>query len=201
MTEQGLGRLRERATDLLREYKGAHQDDKTGLARAIAETFVDIREHFVNDETGNPDWRGKTYPYRQMIGEIFSGANVPKDDASKIQAALRYHVGNVLRDRLSEDELDDLGLRAETPRRRSQQRRESRTALLYAATTQAEGVTPVGALRALHAASALLGVACEGAADLAPKERQAADQVLDLIAEQVADLRKVTAAKRKRSPE
>jgi hypothetical protein len=59
-----------------------------------------------------------------------SMANVPADDVTTVQAAIRYHSGNILRDRLDQDTLDSLGLRSASPRERSVEKRERNSGTL-----------------------------------------------------------------------
>ena len=53
--------------------------------------------------------------YRQVMAEIYEEAQVPRE-ADTFQAALRYHVGNLLRERADESELAAVGLTSR-PRR------------------------------------------------------------------------------------
>lgn len=98
----------------------------TSDLRVIAAAFVDARAYFYTRD-GDPDWRGRTAAYRRWVREVMGTANVPAAEVATLQAAVRYHTGNLLRERLDPDELADLGLRAEGPRERSIEKR-ARTA-------------------------------------------------------------------------
>lgn len=119
-----LAEIRETATAALRRYFAAEPDARTAILRDVAESLVDAREHFITAD-GTVDYRGRTYAYRRFVGEIFAGANPPADEVQAVQAAVRYHVGNVLRERLTPDTLEALGLRKESPKERSVEKRAS----------------------------------------------------------------------------
>jgi hypothetical protein len=123
-----LTSIQRKAVDCLRAYMRGG-DDKTTHLREAATAFVDAREHFFTPE-GSADWLGRTGAYRRWIRETFTLANVPNDERSTIQAAVRYHTGNILRDKLDADTLEDLGLRSEGPRERSTEKRVTQSATL-----------------------------------------------------------------------
>jgi hypothetical protein len=137
--------------------QGAHGDpnDRAQAYRHAAEVLVAAREHFLTD-AGEPDWLGRTYAYRVWAGNVYGLSGVSGDERLRTQAAVRYHVGNVLRDRLDEATLADLDLRDESPRERSASQRAERTALLKAVTGSSSGFAGLDALRALTAVAALL---------------------------------------------
>lgn len=109
------------AQTLRQAYKPGEQVD-TDAMRQCAELVIDAREQFLTRD-GDPDWRGQTYAYRQWYGDAFSLANVAPADTHRVQAALRYHVGNVLRERLDDEQLEALGLGTKSPRERSVDKR------------------------------------------------------------------------------
>lgn len=126
-----LPALRDEALRLLLDYRRASRDARTPIVRLIALAMVEAREHFLNAE-GEPDWRGVTYQYRQWVSEVYSAANFDPKTRASVQSAVRYHLGSVLRERLDEDTLRDLGFQQESPKERSQERRLSRNATLNA---------------------------------------------------------------------
>lgn len=172
------GDLSSRAVEALRAYR-ATQDrgERSERAREVAGLLVDLREHFLT-ELGEPDWAGATYAYKRAVGEIYRSAGFT--DISNISATVRYHIGNVLRERLSDDELEDAGLRLDTPRARSQAKRERTSAILAALRpiTDADGVE-VDPIRALVGAASLLSrVQGEALAAASPAQREhAAEQI------------------------
>lgn len=124
-----LAAVQARAVEALRLYlKGG--DDATKHLREAATAFVEAREHFYTGDN-RPDWKGATYAYRSWMRETYSRANVPREALASVQAAARYHAGNILRDgRLTPEELEDLGLRADSPRERSVTKRGRQTMTL-----------------------------------------------------------------------
>ncbi|UJQ87162.1 hypothetical protein SEA_BAILEYBLU_24 [Arthrobacter phage BaileyBlu] len=117
-----LSLIQQNATKALKSYLRPDGHDTEDL-RTVARCFVAAREHFYNRD-GEPDWTGRTHAYREWVREVMSDANVPAGDLSSTQAAIRYHVGSALREVLDADQLTDLGLRSDTPRERSVQKRE-----------------------------------------------------------------------------
>lgn len=147
-----LSTLRANARNLLKRYLRADETERTPILRAIAECFVDAREHFERPD-GSPDWKGRTHAYRMWVRDTVTDAGVPKEEHATVQSAVRYHVGNVLRERLDEETREEYGLIQRSPRERSADRRESRTAILQALTSRD---LSGGALMSLTAAHAVL---------------------------------------------
>ena len=110
--------------DLFGRYPSADAGNKTTILRAVAEHLVEAREHFFTAD-GEIDYRGRTHAYRRFVGEVFAGANLPPAETRTLQAAARYHVGNILRERLDPETLSDLGLRQASPKERSAEKRAS----------------------------------------------------------------------------
>lgn len=89
-------------------------DDPTIVnSRAAAEAIVTLRQQFEHD--GLPDWTGRSPGYRDCIERLYRQAEVPKDSDGGLQANLRYHVGNVLRQVAPPEELAALGLSVDGP--------------------------------------------------------------------------------------
>jgi hypothetical protein len=86
---------------------------------------VALRQEFSFD--GFPDWAGKSEEYRQTIYRAYREAGVPSDSTGALQANLRYHVGNALREAAPADELRALGLDLEGPRARAVRARRKHT--------------------------------------------------------------------------
>lgn len=178
-----LAELQTAATAALRRYL---EKRETVDLKIVASRFIDAREHFYTRE-GEPDWLGRTYAYRRWVREVMSDAHVPGDDLSTVQAAVRYHSGNILRERLDAATLADLGLRSESPRERSIEKRErySETLSLFAGGARIESAEEI------QAAVAMMDAALRriSLASLAPKERRAAAGALRTLckhAEEVA---------------
>ena len=150
-----LRETQETASALLRRYPAAAPGERTEILRAVASTLIEAREHFFTAD-GEVDYRGRTYAYRRLVGEIFAGANLPPDEISTVQAAVRYHVGNLLRDRLDPTTISDLGLRAESPKTRSAEKRTAEGEALRVLRGGVAFTTGDEVLEALRLAQALL---------------------------------------------
>lgn len=124
---------------VLRAIRALPDDDRerrTGLLRDLAEATVDLREHF-SLSSGEPDWAGRTGAYRSEIADIYIEAGFPQAEAKAIQKLARYHIANALRERLPVDEIESIGLRAESPRERQTELRARSAAIVAAAAVTA----------------------------------------------------------------
>lgn len=157
---KSLEAIRQAAVNGYRAALVADEDERTQHLRAVAEAYIDAREHFYTKD-GDPDWAGRTYAYRQWIRETVSMAHLPQDGKQTIQAAVRYHLGNILRDRLDPETLESIGLRKESPRERSVEKRAG-TAALLRVVSGAEALTTLEDMadvaKALHAAVSRISV-------------------------------------------
>ena len=131
---QSLQDILQHAVDALRHYYTGPEAERTERLREVATGFVDARQFFYT-QGGDPDWLGRTYAYRRWVREVFTLANVPGDDLTTLQSAIRYHTGNILRARLDADQIEALGLKHSSPRERSVEKRErtSETLALFGA--------------------------------------------------------------------
>jgi hypothetical protein len=173
------------ASDALRR---AYLGNKDAYPEA-ASHLVDLRERL-------DDWRGRGVEYRDAVRTAYDDAGVQGRDLVRLQNAIRYHVGNELRARLTDDELEDYGL---LPRRVSERNRTARSA--QSAVLAAAGVgTADNSLRhnlpmILAYVEALLEFAEEQAdppSTLTPDRRVAARLALESISARTARLLKAT---------
>ncbi|WLZ10617.1 hypothetical protein [Arthrobacter phage SWEP2] len=183
----------DRAINALRRYYAAPESERTECLRETARSFVAARQHFFTRE-GEPDWLGRTYAYRSWVREVMGAANIPADDLPTIQSAIRYHTGNALREQLSEDEMDALGLKHSSPRERSVEKRErnSETLALFgggSAITDADDVVRAAALVETFTRRIRLG-------DLDAADRRRVAAALEGMCARVADV--VAEAKRRK---
>lgn len=172
---------------LLKRYAKATEEQKTALLRAIAESLVELRALFERPD-GSPDWKGRTYAYRAFIRDVYDEAGIARGDQPTVQAAVRYHVGAVLRERLDEETLAEYELIAKSPRERSQDRRGAKSAILSAFTARdMHG----GAMLAISAAYTLLSkLNLDDLDGLGAREREVADATLLDLERRVRQLRK-----------
>lgn len=122
--EQIIADLIEEGANLLSEAYTLGQA-LTEAYRRLAGVIVDLRKRFPNSKDTGPDWRGSTQAYRDAVATMYEQSGVPTDSASNMQAAIRYHIGNVLRERLTPEELTEAGLSVEGPLDRSRAAREA----------------------------------------------------------------------------
>jgi hypothetical protein len=195
-----LADLRDSTAQVLRRLSGATEDTRTEILREAARLLVDARAHFF-DAQGETDWRGRTYAYRRFVGEVFSAGNVPRDEIPTVQAAIRYHIGNALRERLSAEELTAIGLRPEGPRERSIEKRRNASALAGVLQGGAVLDDVDDALRALSAvSSALVRIPPSLFSRATNAERREAVEALGAI-EDLAGSLKSDAERQRRRPE
>jgi hypothetical protein len=116
-----------RGTALVRAYLQI-EDAETAILRSVAVVLVALRAHYT-DREGRPDMRGSSYAYRQAAGEIYSMTGIGAD-TSGMQQAVRWHVGSILREELSSDQLESYGLKPSTPLDRGRDRRALTAALV-----------------------------------------------------------------------
>jgi hypothetical protein len=140
------------AVAALRRYR---QTKGTAHLRAVGQAFVDAREHFFT-RTGDPDWLGATHAYRLWTRECIGMASFPDSEVPKLQAAIRYHTGNALRDKLPPEDIADLGLRTVSPRERAVEKREKNSETLNLFSGGAMITDPEEAAMALNALSVTL---------------------------------------------
>lgn len=111
-----IAELRSEGTSLIRHWVEI-EETRTEVLRRLAEVVVSIRSQFFDNE-GRRDWAGHSWDYRQFVSEMYAAAGVAPDSQENIQAALRYHVGNLLREVAPPDELAAVGLLPTSPRDR-----------------------------------------------------------------------------------
>lgn len=119
---------------VLRDYSRG-VGDGTSLLRRAAEMQVELRQYFARPD-GEIDWLGKSYAYRQLMTETYGLAGILPSERKKLGDAVRYHVINVLRERLSSEEIAALDLREQDGPTRAKETRERTRAIIDAATAE-----------------------------------------------------------------
>lgn len=117
-----LDEARRRVIDGMRGYADAGSTERTGLLRDIAEAMVEARAHHFNKD-GEPDWAGRTHAYRMWVRDATVDAGITPAERTNLQAAIRWHLGAVLRERVPAEALEAAGLSTASPRERGVQRR------------------------------------------------------------------------------
>jgi hypothetical protein len=108
------------------------------LAGNIATVLIALRKR-------HDDWLGRSTEYRKDASEVYLSANIrDKDQLTRLQNNVRYHVGNQLRRHLTPRELKALELRDASPIERMRDRRETNGAIIRATTASlsAEASSP-----------------------------------------------------------
>lgn len=181
-----LATLRTDAVRALKRYRSTPESGRTAVLRKLAETLVEARAHYTRPDEST-DWKGRSHPYRAFVRDVYDRAGIDRDESPSIQAATRYHIGEVLRSRLSDAELAEYGLQPHTPRERAADRRANRTALLQTLTSRD---LAGGALYAIVAANTVLEkIEDDQLADLGKHEAEVAAGALRDIERRVRQLR------------
>lgn len=95
------------------------QGESTILLRNVAVVLVALRSlHTTAD--GDMDLVGRSQAYRDDAAEIYREAGMDVDSQTAVQSAVRYHIGNILREVYTPDTLVAYGLARESPLERSQ---------------------------------------------------------------------------------
>lgn len=82
---------------------------------------------------------GRSGTYKQVVRELYSRAGVPRDKLENVQAAVRWHVGNLVRRHYTPRQLESLNLLPTSPLERTQDARKA-AAHIVAATRAAQAV-------------------------------------------------------------
>nr|WSW58489.1 hypothetical protein OG513_07775 [Streptomyces sp. NBC_00998] len=117
-----------RGAAYVREYD-AIKTKETTLLKNIATVLVGIRQRCV-DQDGRTDWQGRTHRYRQLAADLYSRSGIQLGSDSPIQAAVRYHIGNILREVVPPAELAQFNLKVQSPVERNQEARQARAAIV-----------------------------------------------------------------------
>ena len=118
-TDAARESLKSKAAQELRRASRLPEDERAPALREAAGYLVELRSLFTT-KAGDTDWRGQSWDYRRAVGEVYGDAGLAPDDPIKV--ALRYHIGNALREDLTPEQLEEAGLSARAPRDRMQWR-------------------------------------------------------------------------------
>jgi hypothetical protein len=161
-----------RGASIVKRYARTEVD--TATLQDLAAVLIELRSCFT-DPSGGTDWRGRTNEYRQAAARIYAAGKLSPEDLHRLQSAVRYHVGNLLRERLTPEELEHLGLDPTDYRQRMIDRRaEAQAAATALLGEQGDGSdsTPDQAERLLTAAIILIERVAKYGFDPAPDPEQ-----------------------------
>jgi hypothetical protein len=119
-TKINLEEVRSLALALLRAWPD-HPERHTEILEGLAMMLVDARSQFTTDD--GVDWGGRSWDYRQWVSKLYDDAGLDDVYRRKIQASVRYHVGNLLREKVDPSELERVGLLASSPKDRLNRQR------------------------------------------------------------------------------
>lgn len=89
---------------------------RTAALKKLAAVLVSIRR-----KLGDP--AGTSQAYRDAAERIYKAVDIPADSQSTLQASIRYHIGNALREEFKPNELQAVGLSEKTPLERAREAR------------------------------------------------------------------------------
>lgn len=114
-----------------REYAAIEHKPEL-LAKNIAVVLLALRKR-------HDDWLGRYGDYRRSTREVYSAAGITDPEQLKrLQANVRYHLGNMVRRYLTPRELKALELHDASPLERQQDQRATNAVLLQAVKVSAE---------------------------------------------------------------
>jgi hypothetical protein len=183
----------EEATEAIRHATREVVDGKynTQYIKEAAERLIDLRMTYT-DRYGKADLQGNTYAYRQAVAEVMGSAGISESERAKVMNAIRYHIGNAVRARLTPEELEDYGFLKTAPLDRARKDRVQRAKMQRAAVLGEEQITdPAEVQAALRSAANLLDNI--SLTTLSPVEKKVCQVFLDHLAERLREVR--TAAK------
>lgn len=133
----------------MRAYLSHQGAERTLAAKEVAEALLDARA-LIQGKDGKPDYLGRSRDYRDFVSETLDAADVAKEDRASLQAAIRYHISPMLRERFA-DEVESLGLSpgSTVERARRRKERDSRILSLFAGGSEVSEVSDVSLIASL----------------------------------------------------
>lgn len=171
-----------KVVDLMRQAGKARSLE---LMRQLAREVVELRSLFTWE--GMADWAGRSQEYRNTIYQAYRSAGIPSDAIDGLQANLRYHVGNVVREIAPTNELEKLGMDPEGPKGRAVRARATAHLRPKRTTRQEPAPTPLAVMQDPLALCSFARDAVRAIRSLAPKREMADALVPELraLAEEV----------------
>lgn len=147
ISHEAEGALLARGAAYAREYARV-EGKATTLLKNLAVVIVAIRKQ-------HDDMRGSSHEYRQAVAELYRSANIPPDSSSRLQAAVRWHISNVLRRHMTTRELERTNLQTTSALERMQDARAVNAIIVKAskAASAVDESTPKGPVKKGQAAT------------------------------------------------
>lgn len=120
-----VGRLLDRITETLRAYLD-QGGTRTDLLRDAGHDVADLRSMFTRNDA--PDWSGRSRDYQHAMSEVYDRLGVKGKARENLQFSVRFHTGNVIRERAEADDLEAAGLDTVSPRDRILRNRAAQAA-------------------------------------------------------------------------
>ncbi|WP_169736289.1 hypothetical protein [Promicromonospora kroppenstedtii] len=150
--EPSLAPLQRQAVEHMRRYLAAPVEERTPHVRAFAEVLFEARQHFLRGD-GEPDYAGRTHPYRRWVGEVYAEAGVPAERRNSIRSSVSWHLSEIMRESVDKETLADHGLKPQTQSEANQEHRKQDRAVVRALTSRD---VAGGSLMAITAAATVL---------------------------------------------
>lgn len=202
VADDGVEALVARGAAYVKEY-AAVEHKPTIILRSLAVVLIALRMQHVDSE-GRPDMRGRSGPYRGDASEVYRRAGIAPDSQDRLQKAVRWHIGNILRDELDVSTLESYELRQDSPLERQRDDRASRSAVVAASRAEVEasssragGVTVKATADSIRLGRAVTNILKELSPDVIDNEMT--DGQRAKLDEQLAEAQTLIAALRRRT--
>ncbi|WP_228973412.1 hypothetical protein [Streptomyces sp. DH12] len=166
-----------RGAALVREHARVEHQPAI-ILRSLAVVLVELRTRCTTSD-GEMDLLGRSQRYRDEARRIYAGAGIAPDSEDRVQAAVRWHIGNHIRERFDVDTLRQHGLLVDGPRKRVERGRKARAALVTAASAERD----LSAAPAKKATKKARGKAADAATATAPPVDETAGARVKLTAD------------------
>lgn len=166
---------------------------RVDILRECASVVVDLRALFTLED-GRTDWSGRSPEYRRVMHDVYAAARVPTDRYDTVQAALRYHVGNLLREKVRAEDLAAVGLSGVSPRERLARNRDVVSAMSKSGAVSELTGDPVRLV--VYAESLLDHVNADNLSRLTAAQKSAVRRALAGLAERTGVLSEAVGPKR-----
>ncbi len=163
-------------TRLLRVY--LDRGKSKAVIQDASQEIVELRGMFTHDE--GQDWRGQSGEYQHAIAEVWSRLELQQKERNTVQSLVRFHISNILAEKLSPEEKKRLNIKDKSPNARKKQGRDLNAAAASAVGIQAGANETVPRVLAV-AANLVENAAALSSETLTKKERLAVKALISDI--------------------